>query len=145
MSGKMKLYAALFSHLGLFCEKESSSTCLFKFPSLFSSTHSSLKHVSNRVFPAIESYDVQDWKHVETEAVRTTMHSYLSEGRCAELLEPLREQLAKYPLYITLDKDVMNQTDCIQNWDSGYLSKKEVPTTCFSPPFRRLSLPPYSS
>jgi len=88
----------------------------------------------NRVFPAIESYDVQDWKHVETEAVRTTTHSYLSEGRCAELLEPLREQLAKYPLYITLDKDVMNQTDCIQNWDSGYLSKKEVQTTCCSSP-----------
>jgi len=37
MSGKMKLYAALFSHLGLFCEKEPSSTSL-RFHSLCSST-----------------------------------------------------------------------------------------------------------
>lgn len=79
------------------------------------------------MFPAIARYDVQEWEKVETNPVRSTQHTYLSKIRCEELLEPLREQLEKYPLYVTLDKDVMNRSDCIQNWDSGYLTRNEVP------------------
>lgn len=79
-----------------------------------------------KVYPAITTYDVQQWRNVETQSVRRMAHTYLTKSRCMEILEPLREQFAAYPLYVTLDKDVMNQGDCIQNWDSGYLTKTEL-------------------
>lgn len=42
------------------------------------------------------------------------------------LLEPHREVLEMYPLYVTLDKDVMYRTDNLQNWNSGKMSRNEV-------------------
>jgi len=42
------------------------------------------------------------------------------------LLEPYKEQLRKYPLYITLDKDCMYRIHNYQNWNSGFLGRMEV-------------------
>jgi len=42
------------------------------------------------------------------------------------LLHPYRSQLEKYPLYISLDKDVMVVDDAVVNWDSGHLTLPEV-------------------
>ena len=41
-------------------------------------------------------------------------------------LIPYREELARMPLYISLDKDVMVPADAIVNWDSGHLGIDEV-------------------
>ena len=43
-----------------------------------------------------------------------------------DLLIPYREELARMPLYISLDKDVMVPADAIVNWDSGHLGLGEV-------------------
>eukprot|EP01087_Luapelamoeba_hula_P010736 TRINITY_DN2855_c0_g3_i1.p1 TRINITY_DN2855_c0_g3~~TRINITY_DN2855_c0_g3_i1.p1 ORF type:complete len:480 (+),score=95.01 TRINITY_DN2855_c0_g3_i1:53-1492(+) len=85
-----------------------------------------LKSGKIRVHPATESFSVQEWKNVSTTPVREMEYTFLSLERCRRLLAPYREELAARPLYITLDKDVMNTHDCIQNWDSGYLTKREV-------------------
>ena len=45
-----------------------------------------------------------------------------------QLLAPYAEELADVPLYISLDKDVINATDSVVNWDSGHLNLKEVCT-----------------
>lgn len=50
----------------------------------------------------------------------------LSKERIVELLEPYREVLSKYPLYISLDKDVMMRSECLQNWNSGVLTRTET-------------------
>ena len=38
----------------------------------------------------------------------------------------LRSRLAKTPLYISLDKDVMVAADAITNWESGFLQLADV-------------------
>jgi hypothetical protein len=42
------------------------------------------------------------------------------------LLEPYRLELARWPLYVSLDKDVMLQAEAVVNWDSGHLTLPEV-------------------
>jgi hypothetical protein len=42
------------------------------------------------------------------------------------LLGHARSVLRRWPLYISLDKDVMTRRDAIVNWDSGYLALAEV-------------------
>lgn len=42
------------------------------------------------------------------------------------LLEPYAEILAKYPLYISIDKDVMLRCENLQNWNSGVLTRTEM-------------------
>jgi len=41
---------------------------------------------------------------------------------------PHRDDLARLPLYVTLDKDVMTASDAVVNWDSGLLRLEEVET-----------------
>jgi hypothetical protein len=50
----------------------------------------------------------------------------MAPERLERLLEPHRDDLARWPLYISLDKDVMNATDAVVNWDSGHLGLGEV-------------------
>jgi hypothetical protein len=39
---------------------------------------------------------------------------------------PWRAELAARPLYVSLDKDVLSQAEAPANWDSGWLSSREV-------------------
>ena len=36
-------------------------------------------------------------------------------------LEPYLDELRRYPLYVTIDKDVLTSQDAAVNWDSGLL------------------------
>jgi hypothetical protein len=58
--------------------------------------------------------------------MRPQWHKLASKERIRELLKPYAEVLAKYPLYITLDKDVLLRTENLQNWNSGVLTREEV-------------------
>ena len=54
------------------------------------------------------------------------MDTPLSAERIEELLWPYRAELARWPLYVSLDKDVMVPADAAVNWDSGHLDLAEV-------------------
>ena len=53
-------------------------------------------------------------------------HQEVAKERLLELFKPHLEVLKKYPLYITLDKDVMRRDYTLQNWNSGELSLNET-------------------
>jgi hypothetical protein len=79
-----------------------------------------------RVFPAIRYFRRGAWGNIINEPVRPNEHSPVSSARLDELLLPYRSQLASYPLYISLDKDVMAPEYAAVNWDSGHLTLPEV-------------------
>jgi hypothetical protein len=66
------------------------------------------------------------WNEVPQIPLRPNWHRAVSKERVKKLLAPYAEVLAKYPLYITLDKDVMTRDYCLQNWNSGVLLRDEV-------------------
>jgi hypothetical protein len=49
-----------------------------------------------------------------------------SAARLCRLLEQHGNDLARRPLYVSLDKDVMTAEDATVNWDSGHLCVDEV-------------------
>jgi hypothetical protein len=79
-----------------------------------------------RVFPAMRYFRRRPWSEVANEPVRPNADSLVTDLRLHELLHPYRSQLEKYPLYISLDKDVMVVDDAVVNWDSGHLTLPEV-------------------
>jgi hypothetical protein len=80
------------------------------------------------VFPAIRRYRRWPWPGIPTPPLRCQPDTPLSVERIEELLQPFRAELADYPLYVSLDKDVMTTADAVVNWDSGHLHLKEVQT-----------------
>jgi len=43
-----------------------------------------------------------------------------------KLLRHDLDDLARWPLYVSLDKDVLTAADAVVNWDSGHLRTQEV-------------------
>ena len=78
------------------------------------------------VLPAIRSFTRGQWVYVPNEPVRPHPHEWTNPLRLEKLLEPLRADLKRWPLYVSLDKDVMSEADAVVNWDSGYLAFPEV-------------------
>jgi hypothetical protein len=85
-----------------------------------------LKSGKIQVFPSVRSYHRGRWGDVPHCPVRPQPHEPTSASRLAELLEPYRFELRRWPLYISLDKDVMVDSDAVVNWDSGKLTLPEV-------------------
>jgi hypothetical protein len=80
------------------------------------------------VFPAVRRYARGSWLRVPHEPVRPAREAPLMLERMEQLLDPHSDDLARYPLYISLDKDVMVSADAPVNWDSGHLREAEVNT-----------------
>ncbi len=80
------------------------------------------------VFPAVRRYRGAGWSRVPHEPLRPTPQEPLDATRLEALLRPFRQELAEFPLYISLDKDVMQPADALVNWDSGHLELEEVQT-----------------
>jgi hypothetical protein len=78
------------------------------------------------VLPGTRSFTRGRWANVPNEPLRPAPHSPLSLVRLAWLLRPYRVDLRRYPLYISLDKDVLREQDATVNWDSGTLTLAEV-------------------
>jgi hypothetical protein len=87
---------------------------------------SALKRQQITVFPAVRSYRGCAWNGVPHTPLRVPGDERMSMDRLEELLEPHREDLARWPLYVSLDKDVMNSSEAVVNWDSGHLGLAEV-------------------
>lgn len=79
-----------------------------------------------RVFPARRQFTGWPWSKLPNQAVRPSAGQPASAERIAQLIEPDRADLARYPLYISIDKDVLIAADAVVNWDSGYLTLGEA-------------------
>jgi arginase family enzyme len=78
------------------------------------------------VIPGIRAFRRGRWHELKVNALRSEGATPAGNGRIASLLEPLVADLQRYPLYVSLDKDVLTDRDAVVNWDSGYLSLDEV-------------------
>jgi hypothetical protein len=77
------------------------------------------------VWPAVRRFELGRWRGINHEPLKPP-GARLSGDRLAELLAPHAAELARRPLYVSLDKDVMGPADAIVNWESGFLSLDEV-------------------
>jgi hypothetical protein len=77
------------------------------------------------VFPALRRFARGCWQHVPSFPLRAEGELVTAE-RMVRLLRPFAPGLARCPLYISLDKDVMTTADAVVNWDSGHLRLAEV-------------------
>jgi hypothetical protein len=78
------------------------------------------------VFPAIRPFQRGAWSAVANEPIRPRRDTPVCRDRIEELLDLYRAELASRPLYISLDKDVLQEQEAIVNWDSGHLTLAEV-------------------
>jgi hypothetical protein len=77
------------------------------------------------VFPAVRHFTRGPWRRVRNVPLRQDGEPVTAE-RVGRLLAPLAPALARWPLYVSLDKDVMTAADAVVNWDSGHLRLAEV-------------------
>jgi hypothetical protein len=66
------------------------------------------------------------WDQIEHRPLRRRPHEPASLETIEEWLTPFHEDLAAWPLYISLDKDVLIASDSVVNWDSGPMTVTEV-------------------
>ena len=78
------------------------------------------------VFPARQRFRRGRWANLNHEPLRADPHTPVSGERMEQLLAPHRDELARWPLYVSLDKDVMRADEAVVNWDSGDLALGEV-------------------
>jgi hypothetical protein len=78
------------------------------------------------VVPAVRSFERGQWRAIPNAPLLATANGRLTTARLDALLAAARPDLARHPLYISLDKDVMQATDAVVNWDSGYLELNDV-------------------
>jgi hypothetical protein len=78
------------------------------------------------VFPALRRLRRGPWANIGHEPLRPGPASPVAQDRLEELLHPFHAELARWPLYVSLDKDVLRQGESIVNWDSGHLTLQEV-------------------
>ncbi len=78
------------------------------------------------VLPAIRRFRGWQWAKVGNDPLlwksRSAAPFSLPPARLKEFLRPYRRDLGSRPLYISLDKDVMQSHAAPVNWDSGHLS-----------------------
>ena len=87
------------------------------------------------VLPAVRRYQRGRWASLKHEPLRSEPDVALTFDRLEELLTPYRTDLARWPLYVSVDKDVLRPADAVVNWDSGYLELSEA--TAVLQAFRR--------
>lgn len=80
-----------------------------------------------KVFPTCDKFVGNRWDEVPQQRLRFPRWDRpVTRERLLDLFGPYKEVLQQYPLYITLDKDVMRREFTLQNWNSGELSLDET-------------------
>jgi hypothetical protein len=87
-----------------------------------------LRNGKIRVTPAIRCFERGAWADCPVATVRHQPDCEAGPDRIHQLVGPLRNELKRWPLYISLDKDVMTAQDAVVNWDLGHLTINEVQT-----------------
>jgi hypothetical protein len=80
------------------------------------------------VLPGFRRFRRGAWAAVENEPLRPAPLVHTCRERVEQLVRPFRDELARRPLYISLDKDVLAPDEAVVNWDSGRLTMAEVET-----------------
>jgi hypothetical protein len=78
------------------------------------------------VFPALRRFRGRAWAEIEHSPLRPVPDVSVQPHRLEELLAPYRQELASWPLYVSVDKDVLQPADAVVSWDSGWLHLAEV-------------------
>lgn len=78
------------------------------------------------VFPAYRRFSGRLWDRVSHQPIRPTLNGVMNQRRLDRLIAPHRTALASWPLYVSLDKDVLIAPEAPVNWDSGHLLFDEV-------------------
>jgi hypothetical protein len=78
------------------------------------------------VLPSVRRYEKGRWPAIPHQPLRLRPKELATRERIDECLQPFRFELARWPLYVSLDKDVMTVDDAVVNWDSGHLTAAEV-------------------
>jgi hypothetical protein len=76
--------------------------------------------------PAIRQMTGRRWSRTPHETLRSHPEVVVDRERLEELLGPYRLDLARHPLYVSLDRDVLTAEHAAINWDSGRLTPPEV-------------------
>jgi hypothetical protein len=76
------------------------------------------------VIPAVRSFVRGRWRSVKNQPLLGQVRA--TAERLKELLEPHRAELARFPLYVSVDKDVLRAEDAVVNWDSGHLRRADL-------------------
>jgi hypothetical protein len=79
------------------------------------------------VFPAVRRFRSGPWRRVPNVPLSDNGRP-ITADHLGRLLRPFAPELARWPLYVSLDKDVMTAADAVVNWDSGHLRLAEVTT-----------------
>jgi arginase family enzyme len=66
------------------------------------------------------------WDEIDHRPLRRSSHEPARPDIIDEWLAPYREELSAWPLYISLDKDVLTASEAVVNWDSGHMTEPEV-------------------
>lgn len=78
------------------------------------------------VGPARRRFQGHWWNKLRHRPLRCCAERPADHDDIEAWLSPYREELAAWPLYISLDKDVLLATESVVNWDSGHLTVPEV-------------------
>jgi hypothetical protein len=79
-----------------------------------------------RVIPGVRRFRRGAWSRLPCPALRAQPAEPVSQHRIEQLMLPWLDDLGRYPLYVSVDKDVLTAHDAIVNWDSGHLGLDEV-------------------
>jgi arginase family enzyme len=78
------------------------------------------------VAPAKQHFHGRLWDHIAHQPLRRRPDVPAGPSILSEWLAPYRAELTAWPLYISLDKDVLTADEAVVNWDSGHLTEAEV-------------------
>jgi arginase family enzyme len=78
------------------------------------------------VAPACRRFHGREWDQIAHQPLRCRPDEPVRHDVLSKWLGPYRAELAAWPLYISLDKDVLTATEAMVNWDSGCLTTAEV-------------------
>jgi arginase family enzyme len=78
------------------------------------------------VAPARGCFQGRGWDRIPHRPLRLCPGEPAGDDILSEWLTPYRTALAAWPLYISLDKDVLTAAEAVVNWDSGHLTVAEV-------------------
>jgi hypothetical protein len=79
-----------------------------------------------QVLPASRVFRGRSWRKVPHAALRAVPDEPAGAEEIDALLDPWSDELARLPLYISLDRDVLRADQAAVNWDSGRLVSSEV-------------------
>jgi hypothetical protein len=78
------------------------------------------------VVPARRRFRGRRWARIEHRPLRSHAAEFAGRASIEEWLAPFHNELTSRPLYISLDKDVLLESEAVVNWDSGHLTTPEV-------------------